>query len=118
MPRPDCCVHVRGCLPLEERTRLVALDLAGRGARQWRVVEVNDARLHVIRQRRDLRAQRRERAFAVTAMATYGLHDAPLSRIFGPSSERRLNLITCGGAWDEQRHTYDARLVVYTRLAG
>jgi sortase (surface protein transpeptidase) len=60
----------------------------------------------------------RERAFAVTAMATYGLHDAPLSRIFGPSSERRLNLITCGGAWDEQRHTYDARLVVYTRLAG
>jgi sortase (surface protein transpeptidase) len=59
----------------------------------------------------------RERAFAVMATAHYGLHDAPLPRIFGPSTGRRLNLITCGGAWDEQRHTYDQRLVVYTQLA-
>jgi hypothetical protein len=59
-----------------------------------------------------------ERAFAVRALASYGLHDAPLARIFGPARGRHLNLITCSGAWDEQRHTYDQRLVVYTQLAG
>jgi hypothetical protein len=59
-----------------------------------------------------------ERVFVVTATASYTLNDAPLSRIFGASTERHLNLITCSGTWDAQRHTYDARLVVYTALAG
>jgi hypothetical protein len=32
MPRPDCCVHVRGCLPLEERTRWLRGVYAARAA--------------------------------------------------------------------------------------
>jgi hypothetical protein len=52
---------------LEDPLDLFAFDLTRRRARERRVVEVNDARLHGIGQRRDLRAQRRERALAVVA---------------------------------------------------
>jgi sortase (surface protein transpeptidase) len=55
------------------------------------------------------------RTFAVTEMDSYGLNDAPLERIFGPSSGHNLNLITCSGTWDAQAHIYNQRLVVYTQ---
>lgn len=54
--------------------------------------------------------------FEVEAVRSYTLADAPLDQIFGPSGERRLNLITCAGAWDAAKHAYDERLVVYTHL--
>src|SRR5919202_460972 len=57
-----------------------------------------------------------ERGFVVTELHSYPLADAPLARIFGPSSGRHLNLITCSGTWDAAAHLYDQRLVVYTRL--
>ncbi|GCE49053.1 sortase family protein [Thermosporothrix hazakensis] len=38
-----------------------------------------------------------------------------MKQVFGPTTERRLNLITCSGAWTE--HGYDQRLVAFTRLA-
>ncbi|GAC1432637.1 MAG: hypothetical protein NVSMB65_06320 [Chloroflexota bacterium] len=59
-----------------------------------------------------------EHTFEVTEMDSYDLRHAPLVRIFGPSTARNLNLITCSGAWDYQKHIYDQRLVVYTRLIG
>lgn len=57
-------------------------------------------------------------AFVVIESVYYPYDDAPLWRIFGPSGESRLNLITCRGDWDRQLRTYDHRLVVYTRQIG
>jgi sortase A len=59
-----------------------------------------------------------ERGFVVTELHSYSLTDAPLARIFGRSSARHLNLITCSGTWQVQAHQYNERLVVYTRLLG
>jgi len=52
----------------------------------------------------------------VTELHTYHLADAPLARIFGPTSARHLNLITCSGTWQAQEHQFNERLAVYTRL--
>jgi LPXTG-site transpeptidase (sortase) family protein len=51
--------------------------------------------------------------FAVESIQVYATEEAPLETIFGSSSERRLNLITCHGKWNETSQTYDERLVVY-----
>jgi sortase (surface protein transpeptidase) len=59
-----------------------------------------------------------ERGFVVTELHSYSLSDAPLARIFGPTTGRHLNLITCSGTWQARAHLYDQRLVVYTRLLG
>jgi hypothetical protein len=58
-----------------------------------------------------------ERRFIVRAAESYRFDDAPLLRIFGPSAEAGLNLITCGGSFDRRSQNYDQRLVVYTTLA-
>jgi sortase (surface protein transpeptidase) len=59
-----------------------------------------------------------ERGFVVTDLHSYRLTDAPRARIFGPTTGRHLNLITCSGTWQAWAHLYDQRLVVYTRLLG
>jgi sortase (surface protein transpeptidase) len=59
-----------------------------------------------------------ERGFVVTELHSYRLTDAPRARIFGPSTGRHLNLITCSGTWQASAHLYDQRLVVYARLLG
>ncbi len=56
------------------------------------------------------------REFEVTKVASYGWDDAPLLEVFGPENEADLNLITCGGTWNEAAQNYSERLVVYTRL--
>jgi sortase (surface protein transpeptidase) len=58
-----------------------------------------------------------ELRFVVEASESYHVSDAPLSRIFGPAGESRLNLITCSGRFDRSVQEYDQRLVVYTKLA-
>lgn len=57
-----------------------------------------------------------ELAFEVTQIQSYDLVSAPYSSIFGPTSERQLNLITCDGTFIPEQHSYDKRLVVYTHL--
>jgi LPXTG-site transpeptidase (sortase) family protein len=52
--------------------------------------------------------------FRVRTSSTYPYDKAPLQEIFGASSGRSLNLITCSGIWD--RWTYTDRLVVFTTL--
>lgn len=55
--------------------------------------------------------------FQVVDIATYSLDDyAARVRIFGASSERNLNLITCAGTWNQSINTYNSRLVIYSRL--
>lgn len=57
-----------------------------------------------------------ELTFEVYERASYPVAGADLDRIFGPTSEHQLNLITCDGTFVASKHTYDQRLVVYTRL--
>lgn len=55
--------------------------------------------------------------FRVVKKSEYNLKDAPLVEIFGPTSKRMLNLITCSGIWNQKIKMYDKRLVVFTELA-
>jgi LPXTG-site transpeptidase (sortase) family protein len=54
--------------------------------------------------------------FRVVKKMEYNLKDAPLMEIFGPTSKRMLNLITCSGVWNQKIKMYDKRLVVFTEL--
>lgn len=58
------------------------------------------------------------RRFIVQAVETYLEADAPRERIFGPSTDVNLNLITCTGDFDPISHSYDKRTVVYARWDG
>jgi sortase A len=54
-----------------------------------------------------------ERRFRVERSTVFADEDPPMQLLFGPSPEHRLNLITCGGTWDEARHRYAERLAVF-----
>lgn len=60
-----------------------------------------------------------ERQFVVTASEAYGRADVPLDRIFGPTTEAHLNLITCdsSSAFDRTKREYAGNLVVYAKAA-
>jgi sortase (surface protein transpeptidase) len=62
--------------------------------------------------------QGKRRRFLVTEIASYLVSEAPLERIFGPSGEANLNLISCLGNFDPVSRSYDRRIVVYTRWDG
>lgn len=52
--------------------------------------------------------------FRAVRSEIYDAKNAPMEEIFGSSDKARLNLITCGGAWDWGKKSYDKRLVVFT----
>lgn len=54
--------------------------------------------------------------FRVDRVEAFQTDSAPLYEIFGPSSDKRLNLITCEGDFNPTERAYDKRLVVYTSL--
>ncbi|MDZ5713671.1 class F sortase [Jeotgalibacillus haloalkalitolerans] len=54
--------------------------------------------------------------FVVTEMVEYPWDDAPVEEIFGYTTDRSLNLITCTGDYDRDSNNYNQRLVVYTEL--
>lgn len=58
----------------------------------------------------------KEKTFKVKAKESYKNEEAPIEKIFGPSSERNLNLITCTGTFNYDEHLYPDRLVIYTEL--
>jgi sortase family protein len=60
-----------------------------------------------------------ERQFVVTGSEAYGRADVPLDRIFGPTTETHLNLITCdsSSAFDRTKREYAGNLVVYAKVA-
>jgi hypothetical protein len=60
-----------------------------------------------------------ERRFVVLEVQSYKRVDAPLERIFGPTTDRRLNLITCDSTsnFDRTKREYAANVVVYAELA-
>ena len=58
----------------------------------------------------------REARYIVRQMTVYGTNDAPDTAIFSTTGSSRLVLITCNGAWDQGKRSYDKRLVVYADL--
>lgn len=58
-----------------------------------------------------------EQRFVVSGAALYHVDHAPLDQIFGPSVERELILITCGGEFDHSTGVYLYRQVVFATLA-
>jgi LPXTG-site transpeptidase (sortase) family protein len=56
--------------------------------------------------------QDRHYRYEVEDVRLYTLEDAPLREIFGATPVPTLTLITCGGAFDQDRHEYLERVVV------
>lgn len=54
-------------------------------------------------------------SFTVYDIARFDAYHFPIQTVFGASTDRNLNLITCEGEYDSLRHTYLERLVVFTR---
>jgi len=54
--------------------------------------------------------------FVVTRLATYKDANFPLEEVFAMTDGRRLNLITCGGQFDQVTQNYSDRLVAYSEL--
>jgi sortase (surface protein transpeptidase) len=57
-----------------------------------------------------------ELVFAVRVVDVEPLNGFPTVKVFGPSKDRMLNLITCAGHFDPSQRTYDHRLVVFTSI--
>lgn len=57
-----------------------------------------------------------ELTFEVIELKDYLISEAPLTQIFGPATEPRLNLITCSGVFSRASQLYNKRLVVFTKL--
>jgi hypothetical protein len=63
------------------------------------------------------RADGSEVRFVVMNSVTYARADFPGLRVYAAQGARRLNLVTCDGAYDPANGGYQANLVVYTRRA-
>lgn len=53
--------------------------------------------------------------FIVESIEIFKTSEAPLSKIFGPADESRLNLITCTGKFNRKNQEYLERLVVFAK---
>jgi LPXTG-site transpeptidase (sortase) family protein len=51
--------------------------------------------------------------FTVVRTAWYPKRDFPTSEVYGPTPDRQLRLITCGGVFDRRLRSYKDNLVVY-----
>jgi hypothetical protein len=63
-------------------------------------------RIEVIRGGRSVR-------FTVVSTAWYPKTDFPTDEVYGPTPDRQLRLITCGGVFDRRLRSYNDNLVVY-----
>ncbi len=52
--------------------------------------------------------------FKVISVHMYTKSRFPTARVYGPAPDSDLNLITCGGTFDEATHNYLSNVVVYT----
>lgn len=53
--------------------------------------------------------------FTVTSVGRYPKANFPTSTVYGPTPTAELRLITCGGAFNRARESYDDNVVVYAR---
>lgn len=63
-------------------------------------------------------ADGRRLRFAVTGVGMYPKSNFPTELVYGPRHYSALELVTCGGAFDEATRHYLSNVVVYTSLVG
>ncbi|MCX5042654.1 class F sortase [Aldersonia sp. NBC_00410] len=51
--------------------------------------------------------------FAVTDVAIYPKDSFPADKIYQPAPDSEIRLITCGGKFNDQLHSYDSNIVAY-----
>lgn len=56
--------------------------------------------------------------FAVTAVHVYAKDAFPTQKVYGPTPDAELRLITCGGVFDPARGSYLSNVVVYAAAVG
>lgn len=56
--------------------------------------------------------------FTVTRVGRYPKSAFPTAEVYGPTADRQLRLITCGGTFDRSRHSYVDDVVVFARATG
>lgn len=56
--------------------------------------------------------------YRIDRLEVYAVDHAPVEEIFTPTGPSRVVLITCDGAWDQGKKTFDKRLVIYASLEG
>ncbi|MFE9421352.1 class F sortase [Kitasatospora sp. NPDC006697] len=56
--------------------------------------------------------------FTVDSVEVFAKDDFPDNRVYGPTKDAQLRLITCGGAYDRQHGDYTANVVVFAHLSG
>jgi sortase (surface protein transpeptidase) len=61
-------------------------------------------------------ANRTVAIFRVTAVRTYAKDHFPRAKVYGPSPDSELRLITCGGTFDYTTRQYLSNVVVYAEL--
>ncbi len=54
--------------------------------------------------------------FEIEKVTSYLYDKFPLQQVFADTSNKRLNLITCDGAWDKATKNYSKRTVIYSIL--
>ncbi len=54
--------------------------------------------------------------FVVTETAVYDKDAFPTERVYGPTEQPTLRLITCGGSFDRSERSYEDNVVVYAEL--
>jgi hypothetical protein len=64
------------------------------------------------------RRDHRTAVFRVTAVALYQQQDFPTKQVYGFTPNPTLRLITCGGDYDAQTHTYLDRTIAFAVYAG
>ncbi len=55
--------------------------------------------------------------FIVNSVAEYPKAAFPTAAVYGPVSDRALRLVTCGGKFDDSRHSYLSNVIVFATAA-
>lgn len=55
--------------------------------------------------------------FIVTDKKIYPFDQVPMAEVFGSTTDRMLNLITCTGWWNATTHNYSHRMVIFSKLS-
>ena len=58
----------------------------------------------------------KKHTFIVTDKKAFDTKTFPLEQVFGPSSTKGMNLITCNGTFLASEKMYNQRLVIFTKL--
>jgi len=56
--------------------------------------------------------------FRVSRVAEYPKTRFPTHEVYGPTDGAELRMITCGGRFDSNTHSYDHNIVVFARMSG